>query len=64
MTCVFLQSALNKFQVETAVCVTADRAGADFPVYSAARAAVREPAARTAAARAFCGQCCAGCGAC
>ena len=50
MTCVFLQSALNKFQVETAVCVTADRAGADFPVYSAARAAVREPAARTAAA--------------
>ena len=64
MTCVFLQSALNKFQAETAVCVTADRAGADFPVYSAARAAVREPAARTAAARAFCGQCCAGCGAC
>jgi len=42
MTCVFLQSALNKFRAETAVCVTADRAGADFPVYSAARAAVRE----------------------
>lgn len=30
MTCVFLQSALNKFQAETAACVTADRAGAVF----------------------------------